>query len=175
MRWFAVAVLLGSLLVSAAPAQAASKGFRAKAVNWAVGQDGHREKGTTNCSKRINRWQRAMGFDVPPCRPWCGALVHQAFLRAGVRLSRRLIDPNKSYADAIARRRKLKRIPVEKVAPGDLVFFKFRGGVRASHLAIVRDRPWGGRVSTMEGNVAHRAVRTTRRVSDVVLAARVVR
>ena len=116
-----------------------------------------------------------MGFDVPPCRPWCGALVHQAFLRAGVRLSRRLIDPNKSYADAIARRRKLKRIPVEKVAPGDLVFFKFRGGVRASHLAIVRDRPWGGRVSTMEGNVAHRAVRTTRRVSDVVLAARVVR
>lgn len=174
MRRLLPFLIVAALAVGAAPAGAAPKGFRATAVNWAVEQAGHRERGTTNCSKRIIRWERAMGFRVPPCRPWCGALVHQAFLRAGVRLSRRLIAPHKSYADAVARRRGLRRIPVEKVRTGDLVFFRFRSGVRASHLAIVRDRPWGGRVSTIEGNVGHAAVRTTRRLGDAVLAARVV-
>ena len=28
-----------------------------------------------------------MVLQVPPCRVWCGAFVHQAFRQAGVRLS----------------------------------------------------------------------------------------
>jgi len=146
---------------------------RADAVSWAVAQAGHRETGTTNCSKRINRWERDMGLAVPPCRPWCGALVHQAFKRAGVTLSARLIDPDRSYADAVAGRRGLRAIPLSRVRRGDLLFFAFRPGLRASHVAIVRDRPRNGKARTIEGNVSH-AVRLGRRgLRYAVLAARV--
>ena len=83
-----------------------------KAVAWAVDHVGVREIGTTNCSPTIDRWERDMGLRLPPCRVWCGAFVHQAYLRAGVRLSKRLIDPHRSYADAVARRRHLRKIAV---------------------------------------------------------------
>jgi hypothetical protein len=138
-----------------------------------MSQSGHRERGTTNCSPRIDRWTRDMRLRVPPCRAWCGSFVHQAFLRAGKRLSARIIDPDRSYGDAVAGRRGLRRIPLSQVRRGDLLFFAFRKGLRASHLAIVRSRPEAGRVLTVEGNVAH-AVRTQRRgLRFAVLAARV--
>jgi len=146
---------------------------RAQAVAWAVTQADHREQGTTNCSPRIDRWERDMGLGVPPCRPWCGALPHQAFLRAGVRLSARLIDPDRSYGDAIARRRGLRRIAIENVRKGDLLFFAFRRGLRASHMALVRGRPRGGKVRTIEGNIGHHARLLTRGLRYPVLAARV--
>jgi hypothetical protein len=146
---------------------------RAQAVSWAVTQAGHREDGTTNCSSRINRWESDMGLRVPPCREWCGALPHQAFLRAGVRLSARLIDPDRSYGDAIAGRRGLRRIAIGNVRKGDLLFFAFRSGLRASHLALVRGRPRGGKVRTVEGNVGHHVVLVTRGLRYPVLAARV--
>lgn len=147
---------------------------REEAVVWAEDQVGHREDGTTNCSTRIRRWQRDMGLDVPPCRPWCGAFVHQAFKRAGVKLSARLIDPHRSYHDAVKRRRGLERIKKSSVREGDLLFFKFRDGVKASHLAIVRGKPKNGKARTVEGNVSHRAVLRTRGLKYAVLAARVV-
>jgi cell wall-associated NlpC family hydrolase len=114
-----------------------------------------------------------MGLKVPPCRPWCGAFVHQAFLRGGVRLSARLIDPDKAYSDAIAGRRGLERIALKSVRRGDILFFSFRRGPRASHLAIVRSAPKGGKVRPAEGNVSHTAVLTTRPRGLAVLAARV--
>lgn len=147
---------------------------RALAAAWAERQVGTRERGTTNCSVRITGWSRDMGLKVPPCRPWCGAFVHQAFLQAGVRLSVRLIDPERSLADALAGRRGLRRISIPSVRRGDLLFFAFRPGKRASHLAIVHARPSGARVVTIEGNVGH-AVRLKRRgLAYAVLAARVV-
>jgi cell wall-associated NlpC family hydrolase len=169
----ALAVVVPVALALIAPAAQASPATRA--ASWAETKAGMHERGTSNCSTEITRWQRQMGLRVPPCRPWCGALVHQAYLRAGIRLSARLIDPDRSYRDAVSRHRHLKRIPKGSVRRGDLLFFKFRQGVRASHMAIVRSAPAGARVRTVEGNVGHRVVLTQRGLRYVVLAARVVR
>jgi hypothetical protein len=165
-------------VVGAAGAPAASQAartttsFRARAVAWAVKQVGTHEIGTTNCSPRIDAWTRHMG--LRPCRPWCGAFVHEAFLRAGVRLSARLIDPDRSYLDAVANRRHLRRIPIGSVRPGDLLFFAFRPGLRASHIEIVRTRPRAGRVIAIGGNVSHAVRSKPRGLQYPVLAARVV-
>lgn len=161
------------LLPGAAAADDASPSVRSAAVAWAVAQVGTRERGTSNCSPAINRWQREMGLRVPPCHVWCGAFVHQAFLRAGVRLSVRLIDPDRSYGDAVAGRRHLRQIAPSSIRPGDVVFYKFRDGVRASHLAIARSRPKGGMLDTVEGNTGHAVRLETRGTRYIVLAARV--
>jgi len=171
----AVLVLAASFAVPSTVAGGASDSasVRASATAWAVSLEGLREIGTSNCGPQINRWERQMGLEVPPCRVWCGAFVHQAFLQAGVQLSRRLIDPHLSYADAVADRRGLRSIPASQIQRGDLVFYKFREGVRASHLAIARARPSGGKLDTVEGNTSH-AVRLERRgMQYIVLAARV--
>ena len=147
---------------------------RAATVRWAVAQAGTHERGSTNCSPAIDRWTRAMGLAARPCRPWCGAFVHQAFLRGGVRLSARIIDPDRSYGDALAGRRHLRAIPIGSVRPGDLLFFAIRPGLRASHLAIVRSRPRTGHVRTVEGNVTNAVQLKQRGLRHPVLAARVV-
>jgi cell wall-associated NlpC family hydrolase len=155
---------------------AAARGHldRAAVVHWAVAQAGAHEIGTSNCSPAIDRWTRAMDLHARPCRAWCGAFVHQAFLRGGIRLSSRIIDPDRSYGDALAGRRHLRAIPVGSVRKGDLLFFAFRPGLRASHLAIVRARPRGGRISTVEGNVSNGVRLKQRGAQYPVLAARVV-
>lgn len=160
-----------SLLALALSPAAASAGVD---VRWAERQVGLREVGTSNCSSRIDGWVRAMRLKVPPCRPWCGAFVHQAALRGGSRLSRRLIDPHKTYDDILAGRRGLRRISVGSVRRGDIVLFKFRPGVRASHIEIVLGRPGSdGRIPLVGGNVSHRVERNRRGMQYVVLAARV--
>ncbi len=164
-------VMLSAGLLCFWPAAAAASGAD---VRWAERQAGLHEIGTSNCSPVINRWERAMGLRVPPCRPWCGAFVHQAFLRAGIKLSARLIDPDRSYSDAVAGRRHLRRIPVGQVRRGDLLFFAFRRGLKASHLALVRGRPGkDGRAPTVEGNVGHHVTLERRGLRYAVLAARV--
>jgi cell wall-associated NlpC family hydrolase len=169
---WALAPSLLSAGTGAAAADTSPK--REAAVDWAVAQVGTTERGTSNCSPKIDRWQRDMGLRVPPCRVWCGAFVHQAFLRAGVKLSARLIDPDRSYADAVAGRRGLKSIPMSQIRRGDIVFYDFRPDLRASHLAIARGRPRGGSLDTVEGNTSN-AVRLERRgLQYAVLAARVV-
>jgi hypothetical protein len=172
----ALASLLAVLTLVALPAATTAADLssaRAKAVSWAVSQAGHREDGTSNCSSRIRKWQGDMGLKVPPCRPWCGALLHQAFARAGVKLSARLIDPDRSYEDAVAGRRGLRRIAIEDVRKGDLLFFAFRPRLKASHIALVRGTPSGGKVRTVEGNVAHAVRLQSRGLRYAVLAARV--
>ncbi len=171
----ACAGVLAVFMPSAGSAAEADGSLRAAALSWALQQVGTRERGTTNCSPAIDRWERAMGLAVPPCRVWCGAFVHQAYLRAGVRLSRRLIDPDRSYRDAVAGRRHLRAIPVSAIAPGDIVFYRFRTGVRASHLAIARARPKDGALDTVEGNTSNAVRLETRGTRYVVLAARVTR
>ena len=146
-----------------------------RAVAWAVENVGVREIGTTNCSPLIDRWERDMGLKLPPCRPWCGAFVHQAYLKAGVRLSERLIDPHRTYADAVAGRRNLRKIAVSNIRAGDIVFYKFRNGVRASHLALARGRPKNGMLDTVEGNVSNASSLQSRGTKYIVLAARVTR
>ncbi|CAA9507744.1 MAG: hypothetical protein AVDCRST_MAG67-2540 [uncultured Solirubrobacteraceae bacterium] len=167
--------LLAVLVPTAGNATDARTSVREKALAWGVAQVGTRERGTTNCSPTIDRWQRAMGLDVPPCRVWCGAFVHQAYKRAGVELSSRLIDPDRSYDDAVAGRRHLRQIPVSAIRPGDIVFYKFRDGVRASHLALARSRPNNGKLDTVEGNTSHAVRLETRGMQYIVLAARVTR
>jgi hypothetical protein len=171
----ALAVLIAVSVIGSASAGGASGSatVRERAVAWAVSQDGLHEVGTSNCGPQINRWERNMGLKVPPCRVWCGAFVHEAFRRAGVQLSARLIDPDRSYDDALAGRRGLRAIAIEKIQPGDIVFYNFRSDTRASHLAIARGRPSAGMLSTVEGNTSH-AVRLERRGTRyIVLAARV--
>ena len=164
-------VILALALLCLSPASA-SAGVD---VGWAERQAGLHEDGTSNCSKAINRWTRAMGLRVPPCRPWCGTFVHQAALRGGTRLSRRLIDPDRVYDDIVHGRRGLRRIRAGSVRRGDLVLFKFRPGVRASHIEIVRGRPGSdGRVPVVGGNVSHRVELNRRGLQYVVIAARVV-
>lgn len=162
------------LATAALPATASGRDMgevRAKAVRWAVAHAGIHERGTTNRSPQIDRWERDMGIRIG--QPWCGAFVHQAFLRAGVRLSARLIDPDRSYRDAQAHRRGLRAIPIRSVRRGDLLFFAFRPGLLASHFAIVRGRPRNGRVATVEGNVSNASRLELRGLSYPVLAARV--
>jgi hypothetical protein len=175
-RLTAVLVVLATGLAitsSTAGGASGSANVRAKATSWAEKQNGLAEAGTSNCGPRIDRWEREMGLRVPPCRVWCGAFVHQAFLRAGVKLSSRLIDPHRAYKDAVAGRRGLRAIAISKIARGDIVFYNFREGVLASHLAIARGRPSGGKLDTVEGNTSN-AVRLERRGAQyIVLAARV--
>ena len=163
----------GPLAPSVGGAADAPRPLAERAVAWAVKQNGTVERGTTNCSPTIDRWEREMGLKVPPCRVWCGAFVHQAYLRAGVRLSSRLIDPDRSYDDAIAGRRHLRQVPVASVRAGDIVFYRFRAGVRASHLAIARSKPKGGKLDTVEGNTGNAVRLETRGTQFIVLAARV--
>jgi hypothetical protein len=160
-------------VVLAAPASAATDAQRATAVHWAVAQAGHHERGTSNCSPLIDRWTRNMGFAARPCRAWCGSFVHEAFRRAGIDLSKRLIDPDRTYDDVIAGRRGLRHIAMGDVRPGDLLLFAFRPGLKASHLAIVRTRPKNGRVRTVEGNVSHAVRLKLRGLRYAALAARV--
>lgn len=144
---------------------------RERAVRWAVAHAGLHERGSTNRSPRIDRWERDMGIRIG--QPWCGAFVHQAFLQAGLRLSARLIDPDRSYRDAKANRRHLHAIPIRSVRRGDLLFFAFRPGLLASHFAIVRGRPRNGSVPTVEGNVSNASRLEVRGLAYPVLAARV--
>jgi cell wall-associated NlpC family hydrolase len=146
---------------------------RDKAVSWAVKQLGTRDPGKTNCTARING-VCGMGLRIPPCRPWCGAFVHAAFRQAGVRLSARLIDPHRSYQDAGAGRRGLKRIAVTSLRRGDVLFMALRKGLLASHMAIARGPLRKGRIPTVEGNVSHRVTLTKRASRMFVVAARVV-
>jgi len=171
----ACAVGVGALLLPSASGAArdTTDSVRESALAWAVKQVGIAERGTTNCSPVIDRWERDMGLRLPPCRVWCGAFVHQAYLRAGVRLSRRLIDPHRSFYDAVAARRHLRKIAVSDIRPGDIVFYKFRSGVRASHLAIARSKPHGGSLDTVEGNTSNAVRLETRGTKYIVLAARV--
>jgi hypothetical protein len=151
---------------------------RLRAVAWARARRGMHEVGTTNCSPAINRWMGHMGLSVPaapPCRPWCGAFVHEAFYQAGIDLSDRVIDPNQSYWDAMQHQNGLKRIPKSDARPGDLVFFALHGTNVATHEEIVLARPRNGRVLTAGGNVGHHAVVTRRGLAYIVLAARVTR
>jgi hypothetical protein len=171
----ALVVLAGTLAPASSLADEATDiaQVRENAVRWAVSQNGLHEIGTTNCSPAIDRWQGDMGLRVPPCRVWCGAFVHQAFRQGGVQLSHRLIAPDRSYYDAIAGRNGLRRIPVSQIQRGDIVFYFAEPGKKATHLAIVRARPRGGMLSTVEGNTSH-AVRLERRsLKYLVLAARV--
>jgi hypothetical protein len=168
----AVAALTLTLAFSPALASARDMGaVRDRAVRWAVGHAGLHERGLTNRSPQIDRWERAMGVRIG--QPWCGAFVHQAFLQAGIRLSARLIDPQRSYRDAQAHRRGLRAIPIRSVRRGDLLFFAFRPGLLASHFAIVRAQPRRGRVSTVEGNVSNAVALERRGLQYPVLAARV--
>jgi hypothetical protein len=164
-----------AMLPNAGSAADARSSVRKAALRWAVDQVGLRERGTTNCGPAINRWQRDMGLRVPPCRVWCGAFVHQAFLRAGVKLSRRMIDPDRAFRDAVRGKRRLRRIRISAIRPGDIVFYKFRPRVRASHLAIARSRPRNGKLDTVEGNTSHAVRLETRGTRYIVLAARVKR
>jgi len=175
----AMFAVCATALVTMVPSAGGATDVRAsvgqRAVAWAVDHVGIREIGKTNCSPVIDRWERDMGLKLPPCRVWCGAFVHQAYLRAGVRLSKRLIDPHRSYADAVAGRRHLRKIAVSAIRPGDIVFYKFRNGVRASHLALARARPENGKLDTVEGNVGNASTLETRGTKYIVLAARVTR
>lgn len=172
-----LAVIAGSFAIAGPSAGGAadSASMRERAAAWATSQDGLHELGTSNCGPQINRWQRQMGLKVPPCRVWCGAFVHQAFRQAGIQLSARLIDPHKSYYDAIAGRNGLRRIAPGAIQRGDIVFYNFRegAGLKASHLAIARDRPRDGKLATAEGNTSHAVRMEVRSVKYIVLAARV--
>lgn len=171
------AAIAASLAIvgSTAGGATGSAEVREVATAWAIGQNGLREIGTTNCGPQINRWQRQMGLKVPPCRVWCGAFVHQAFRQAGVQLSSRLIDPHKSYADAVAARNGLRKIATSAIRRGDIVFYNFRkgAGLKATHVAIARDRPRDGMLETVEGNTSQAVRLEERGVQYIVLAARV--
>ena len=152
---------------------------RVQAVAWARARNGMHEVGTTNCSPAIARWERNMGLTVPsapPCAPWCGAFVHEAFFQAGVDLSARIMDPNQSYWDSVGHDNGLRKIPKASVRPGDIVFFALHGvDNQATHEEIVLAMPRNGRVLTAGGNVGHHAVTTRRGLRYIMAAARVTR
>ena len=166
-----LAIVAAGLLATASASAHDMARVRERAVRWAVARAGLHERGMTNRSPQIDRWERDMGVRIG--QPWCGAFVHQAFLHAGLRLSARLIDPQRSYRDAHAHRRGLRAIAISSVRRGDLLFFAFRPGLLASHFAIVRARPRNGHVATVEGNVSNAVRLDMRGLQYPVLAARV--
>ena len=91
-----------------------------------------------------------------------------------MQLSARLIDPHRSYDDAVAGRRGLRKIADRRRSSAATSSSTSSAtGVQASHLAIARDRPSGGKLDTVEGNTSN-AVRLERRGTKyIVLAARV--
>ncbi len=62
---------------------------------------------------------------------------------------------------------------MSSIRPGDIVFYKFRKGVRASHVALARSRPKDGKLDTVEDNTSHAVRLETRGTRYIVLAARV--
>jgi hypothetical protein len=86
-----------------------------------------------------------------------------------------MIDPHRAYQDAAAGRRHLRRIAISDIRPGDIVFYKFRAGVLASHEALARARPKDGMLDTVEGNTSDAVRLETRGTKYIVLAARVTR
>jgi hypothetical protein len=171
-----VLALAGAVLaVSAAPA-AARVPAREVAVRWAISQVGVHEIGTSNCGVAVERWQRNAGWSLPPCRPWCGAFVHEAFLRAGIHLHSAFLFPERVLDDARAGRGGLHAIPVRRVRRGDLVIFKWPGtGDRADHFGIVT-RPYrrgSGVVHTVEGNTSQAVRAQARPIVHAVTGVRV--
>lgn len=156
-------------------AQAASADTVAdRAVKWGLSQVGTHEDGTSNCSTKVDAWARHMHLAVPPCRPWCGAFVHEAFRRAGIDLSPRLIDPTRTQQDAANGRRGLYAIAKADVRPGDLLLFALHDGQStASHIAIVTSKPSGGFARTVEGNISHAVRKRKRGLRYAVMAVRV--
>jgi hypothetical protein len=156
------------------PARTADE-IRKDAASWAADQVGVREIGFSDCGRLVSAWQRDMGFRTPPCRAWCGAFVHAAFLHAGLRLSQRMISPHHTYYDAIAGRRHMRRIPVRSVRPGDILLFAYEEGLKASHFGVVTQGfDSQGFVRTVEGNDGNAVRREIHRAEVIVLAARVV-
>jgi hypothetical protein len=149
---------------------------REQAVRWAVRQVGVHELGTTNCGRTVERWQRNARWDLPPCRPWCGAFVHEAFRQAGVDLRSAFLYPERVLDDARARRHRLRAISVRRVRRGDLVIYKWPGsGERADHFGIVTRayRRRSGVVHTVEGNTAQAVRAQARPLRHVVTGVRV--
>jgi cell wall-associated NlpC family hydrolase len=155
---------------------AVSPGPRELAVRWAVRQVGVHEDGTTNCGQAVERWQRNAGWDLPPCRPWCGAFVHEAFRQGGIELRSAFLYPERVLDDARAGRRGLHTIRVRRVRRGDLVIYKWPGsGDRADHFGIVTRayRAGSGVVHSVEGNTSQAVRAQTRPLQNVVTGVRV--
>jgi cell wall-associated NlpC family hydrolase len=178
-RVLLVTVVAG--LVAAAPATAAPPGAATpqaeRAVRWALTQVGVAELGNSNCGRTVVRWQRRAGWRVPPCHEWCGAFVHEAFLRAGLDLPSSFLRPEDVLDDARARRHRLRAIPVRAVRRGDLVIYRW--GIhdsRADHFGIVVRRiPPGARtVTTVDGNSGNAVAVGRRSLGYAVTGVRIV-
>lgn len=151
------ALLATSLAVLATAPSGHVAARRELAVRWAVRQVGVHERGTSNCGRAVVRWQRNARWSVPPCRPWCGAFVHEAFRQAGIDLRSAFLYPERVLDDARTGRRGLRAVPARRVRRGDLVLYRWPGsGDRADHFGIVlhAPRPGSGVVRAVEGNTA---------------------
>jgi hypothetical protein len=145
-----------------------------RAAEWAARQRGVHEIGSTNCGRTVERWERNTGVTVPPCREWCGAFVHEAFLQAGLRLSVRFLDPQKVLFDARADRRHLRLIAPRYLHRGDIALMLYRRDKLASHEAVVlRHRAGSPWVVTAEGNTGNRVQIKTHNLAIFVGALRV--
>ncbi len=170
------AFLATALAVLAAAPAGQTAARRESAVRWALRQVGTHERGTSNCGRAVVRWQRNARWSVPPCRPWCGAFVHEAFRQAGIDLRSAFLYPDRVLADARAGRRGLHAIRAQRVRRGDLVLYHWPGsGDRADHFGIVLRayRPGSGVVHAVEGNTAQAVRVKTRPLRFVVTGVRV--
>lgn len=179
MRRLLAVALLAVLVATTASAPATAAPSRERmvrtAVSWAVRQVGVRERGQSNCGPGVTVWQRRMGLRVPPCRPWCGAFVHEAFRQAGVRLGARLIDPQRALNDARRRRHHMRVVGRTSVRKGDIVVMDRRHAGKATHMAIaIGDyRRASATVRTVEGNHGHAVRSGSRPRRDLMAAIRV--
>jgi cell wall-associated NlpC family hydrolase len=173
MSGTALAAMIAAF-VAGPPAPVAQS--REQAVRWAVRQVGVHELGTSNCGHAVERWQRNARWDIPPCRPWCGAFVHEAFLQGGIDLRSAFLYPERVLDDARAGRRGLHAIRVRRVRRGDLVIYRWPGsGDRADHFGIVTRayRPHSGVVHAVEGNTSQAVRAKARPLRHVVTGVRV--
>jgi hypothetical protein len=170
-----------AILAVAAPAPAAPPGAATpqaeRALRWALTQVGVQELGSSNCGRTVVRWQRRAGWRVPPCHEWCGAFVHEAFLRAGLNLPSSFLRPEDVLDDARAGRNRLRALPVRSVRRGDLVIYRW--GIddsRADHFGIVVRRipPGAATVTTVDGNAGNAVAVGRRSLGYAVTGVRVV-
>lgn len=127
----------------------ARKGGRG-AVRWATSQEGITEKpDNSNWGHPVQDWIVRTGYSSPV--PWCGCFAHEAVVEKGkakIPYGIRLGYHGYIIDDARNGRNGLKAVAFSEAKPGDIVAFSF------GHIGVVRDKPSGSSLPTIEGNTS---------------------
>lgn len=124
-----------------------------KIVEIARSQIGVEEVGSTNCGPQVDTYKAATHLPPHESWPWCAAfvcwVVRQAMGRDAFTFKRPTTAgawDMENWSRAQDDSTNTKKPAGADIQPGDIVIFNF------SHIGIATSEPYGGKVSTVEGN-----------------------